>query len=129
MITAPAADVTVDLVRLFEGIAFLPEVELDRGVVSFEVGAEGRKNWLLDREQQDESARAAIGRLRLRDGRVSYDDPIVDTSIAAELIDPIRTGPAVARRIIGDRVQGERQVSRASPCRDRHGRYVAGIAR
>ena len=96
MIAAPAADVTVDLLPLLKGTLFLPEVELDRAIVSFEVGAEGRKNWLLDREQQDDGARAAIGRLRLRDGRVSYDDPITDTSITAEISTQPTSPPATA---------------------------------
>jgi uncharacterized protein involved in outer membrane biogenesis len=85
MLAAAAADVDVDLPRLFMGTLFLSEVELDRSIVYFEVGAEGRKNWLLDPKQQNEKSRAWIGRLRLREGRVSYDDPIVDTSIVAEL--------------------------------------------
>ena len=85
MLEAAGVDIDVDLPRLFAGTLFLPEVDLERPRVSFEVGADLRRNWLLDRDQQDELARAWIGRLRLREGRVTYDDPIQDTSIVAEL--------------------------------------------
>jgi uncharacterized protein involved in outer membrane biogenesis len=42
---AAVADIDVDLPRLFAGTLFLTEVELERSRVSFEVGAEERRNW------------------------------------------------------------------------------------
>jgi len=96
MIDAPGAFVSVDLPRLFAGTVFLAEVELERAAVFFEVAADGRKNWLLDREQRDEGARAAVGRLQLREGRVHYDDPTAGTSIVAEISTPA-TRPGTRR--------------------------------
>lgn len=85
MIAATAVDLSVDLPSLFAGRLFLPEVRLDRPVVFFERGADGRKNWLLDRDQQNEDARLSIGRLTLADGRVGYDDPPKNTSMVVEI--------------------------------------------
>jgi uncharacterized protein involved in outer membrane biogenesis len=96
MIEAQAVELSVDLPLLLRGALFLPEVQLDRPVVFFERGADGRKNWLLDQEQQDEDARISIGRLTLEDGRVGYDDPLQDTSIVAE-ISARHTGPATVQ--------------------------------
>ena len=85
MFAAPAVELTVDLPSLLLGTVSLPEVQVDSPVVFFERGSDGRKNWLLDREQHDEDARISIGRLTLDHGRVSYDDPLQKTSIAAEI--------------------------------------------
>jgi uncharacterized protein involved in outer membrane biogenesis len=96
MIAAPAVELSVDLPLFLRGRLFLSEVELDRPVVFFERSADGRKNWLLDQEQQDEDARISIGRLTLDNGRVGYDDPSHETSIVAE-ISTGHTGPAPAQ--------------------------------
>jgi uncharacterized protein involved in outer membrane biogenesis len=85
MIAATAVDLSIDLPRLLGGTLFLPDVRFDRPNVSFERGADGRRNWLLDRDQTNDNARAWVGRLTLVDGRISYDDPIQDTSILVEI--------------------------------------------
>jgi len=85
MIAAAAVDLSVDLPRLLGGTLLLPDVRFDRPIVSFERGADGRRNWLLDRDQTNDNARAWVGRLTLVDGRISYDDPIQDTSILVEI--------------------------------------------
>jgi len=54
-------------------------------VVYLEQGSGGRKNWLLDLNQQDEQARIRIDRLMLDQGRLGYDDAEQKTSIRAEL--------------------------------------------
>ena len=101
MIAASAVELSVDLPQLLGGKVFLPEVQLDSPVVFFERGADGRKNWLLDREQENEDARLLIGRLTLNRGRVGYGDPSRATSIVAE-ISTQRTGPANAQAGTGD---------------------------
>jgi AsmA protein len=60
-------------------------VRLVRPVVYLEQGGDGRKNWLLDLNQQDEEARIRIDRLMLDHGRIGYDDAGQKTSIRAEL--------------------------------------------
>jgi uncharacterized protein involved in outer membrane biogenesis len=85
MIAAAAVDLSVDLPRLLGGTLFLPDVQFDRPVVAFERGPDGRRNWLLDRDQTNDNARAWVGRLTFVDGRVSYDDPLHDTSIVIDI--------------------------------------------
>ena len=96
MIAASGVELSVDLPLLFTGNVFLPEVRLDSPVVFFERGADGRKNWLLDQEQQNEDARLSIGQLTLDRGRLGYEDTSQATSIVAE-ISTRDTGPAAAQ--------------------------------
>ncbi len=85
MVAADAVEVTIDLPQLLLRKIVLPEVRLLRPRVFLERGSGGRKNWLLDLQQQDEQARIRIGRLLLDQGRLGYDDVAQKTSIRAEL--------------------------------------------
>jgi uncharacterized protein involved in outer membrane biogenesis len=85
MFTADAVDITVDLPQLLRRKLVFPEVRLARPVVFLEQGADGRKSWLLDRQQQDESARILIDRLKLDEGTLGYDDAAHHTSIRSAL--------------------------------------------
>ncbi len=85
MVVADAVDVTVDLPQLLRRSIVLPEVRLVRPVVYLEQAGDGRKNWLLDLNQQDETARIRIDRLLLDHGTLGYDDVGQKTSIRAEL--------------------------------------------
>jgi AsmA protein len=85
MLTADAVDVTIHLPQLLARNIVLPEVRLERPVVFLEQAGDGRRNWLLDLEQQDETARIRIDRLSLDQGRLGYDDVAQKTSIRAEL--------------------------------------------
>ncbi len=85
MVSAAAATVTIDLPQLLLRNLVFPEVRLQRPVIFLEQSRDGRKNWLLDRKQQDESARIRIDRLRLDQGTLGYDDVARKTRIRAEL--------------------------------------------
>lgn len=85
MLTADAVDIAVDFPQLLRRQVAFPEVRLTRPVVFLEHGADGRKSWLLDRQQQDESARILIGRLALDGGTLGYDDLAHQTSIRSAL--------------------------------------------
>lgn len=85
MVAADAVDVALNLPQLLRGNIVLPEVRLLRPIVFLEQGSGGRKNWLLDANQQDEDARIRIDRLMLDHGRLGYDDAAQKTSIRAEL--------------------------------------------
>jgi len=61
------------------------EVHLDRAGVNLEKSQDGRKNWLLDRNQRDDKARVVIRRLAIRDGRIDYRDPALRTHLAARI--------------------------------------------
>jgi uncharacterized protein involved in outer membrane biogenesis len=85
MVAADAVEIAVDLPQLLVRNIVLPEVRLERPVVFLEQGSGGRKNWLLDLNQQDEEARIRIDRLTLDHGRLGYDDAAQKTSIRSEL--------------------------------------------
>lgn len=85
MVTAAGVAVTVDVPALFRRKLVFPQVTLDQANVHLERAADGRKSWLLDLQQQDESARAEIGRVVLNQGSLGYDDASQKTSIRAEL--------------------------------------------
>lgn len=85
MVAADAVEVAIDLPQLLRRNIVLPEVRLVRPVVFLEQGSGGRKNWLLDANQQDEQARIRIDRLLLDHGRLGYDDAAQKTSIRADL--------------------------------------------
>ena len=85
MVSADAVDLALDLSQLLRLNLVFPEVRLTRPVIFLEQGSDGRKNWLLDSDQQDEAARIRIDRLTLDQGRLGYDDVGQKTSVRLEL--------------------------------------------
>lgn len=85
MVSAEAVEITVDLPQLLRKKVVFPEVKLLQAVVFLEQGSEGRKSWLMDRQQQDEGAVVQIGRVTLQKGQIGYDDVAQKTSIRAQL--------------------------------------------
>jgi uncharacterized protein involved in outer membrane biogenesis len=85
MVAVEDAEFTIDLSELLRKRLAFPEVRLVQPVVFLEQAADGRKSWLLDREQSDESARIPIGRLTLDRGRLGYDDVKQKTSVLADI--------------------------------------------
>lgn len=85
MVAADAVEVSFSIPELFRRNYVLTEVTLDRAVVFLEQAADGRKNWLLDLQQQDEKARLRIERLTLQHAQLGYDDVAQKTSIRSEL--------------------------------------------
>lgn len=85
MVSADVVDVTIDLPQLLRRNVVFPEVSLERPVVFLEQSADGRKSWLLDLNQRDESAVVQIGRLGLDRGTVGFDDIANKTRIQAAL--------------------------------------------
>lgn len=85
MVAAESMEVTVDLAQLLRRNIVFREVRFVRPVIFLEQGTEGRRNWLLDMQQQDESARIQIVRLTLDQGTLGYDNAAQKTSIRATL--------------------------------------------
>ena len=85
MIAADTLQFTLDLPRLIRRQIVMPELHLGHATVFLEQGTGGRRNWLLDRNQQDEKARIEIVRLTIEQGKIDYDDPERETSIQAEV--------------------------------------------
>ena len=71
MFAVDEVEFSIDLYALMRKQLAFPEVRLTRPVVYLERAADGRKTWLLDREQVDEGARIPIGRLTLDRDRKS----------------------------------------------------------
>lgn len=85
MVTAEAFEVAIDLPQLLARNVVLPEVRLVRPVIFLEQGSEGRRNWLLDRAQQDEGAQVRVDHVIVDEGKLGYDDAAQKTHIRAEL--------------------------------------------
>ncbi len=85
MVAAEAVEIAIDLPQLLRQNIVFSEVWLKRPVIFLEQGVNGQKNWLLDLNQQDESARIRIDRLTLDHGTLGYDDAGQKTSIQSEL--------------------------------------------
>lgn len=94
MVTVKNVEASISLPQLLRKKIVLPEVRLARAVVSLEQSPDGRKNWLLDRKQQDEEARVTIGVLALAQGKLNYDDAKQKTHIQSEV--STRTSAAVS---------------------------------
>lgn len=74
MLTAESARFSVNLLALLQRRLVLPTVELSRPLLVLESAPDGRKSWLLDKSQSDETAVAEVGSLTLDDGQMSYVD-------------------------------------------------------
>ena len=85
MLGADQVELSIDVGQLLQQNLVFPEVLLRRPVVYLERGSAGRKNWLLDQDQQDDDARILIGRLTLDHGVIGFDDAQQKTRIRAEI--------------------------------------------
>ncbi len=81
MIAVGAASFELLLAPLLRGEIVLDQVRLSRASVNFEQGTDGRKNWLLDREQRDEATRVDVRRFAIRQGQIVYFDPMQKTDL------------------------------------------------
>ncbi|TXT40513.1 MAG: AsmA protein, partial [Comamonadaceae bacterium] len=89
LLTADEVSFAVNLTQLLPQFLsqkwLLTDLHLVRPNVSLELSADGRKNWLLDMNQQDDNAHVVIDRLTLDQGVLSFDDPLSQTHLRAEL--------------------------------------------
>ncbi|HEY3075504.1 MAG TPA: AsmA family protein [Burkholderiales bacterium] len=83
---ADAVEVSIELLPLLIGRVILPEVHLQRPIINLEIDEEGRKNWLMERDQQKEGgSRISILALTFDEARLRYADAIREISLDAEL--------------------------------------------
>lgn len=85
MLTADEVEFSLGLPELLKRHFAVYDIRLVRPVVNLQVSPDGRKNWLLDKEQKDESSRVQIGRLTLDHGQVSFDDPRQKTHVSVDV--------------------------------------------
>jgi AsmA protein len=86
LLNADAIEATISVLPLFIGRVVLPEVHLEGAEVALERDAEGRRNWILqEEEQRHEKSRFFIKLLTLDDGHLIWDDAMTDTRIEADL--------------------------------------------
>jgi uncharacterized protein involved in outer membrane biogenesis len=127
MFTVKRIDGGINLLQLFKRHYLVSGVTLTQPVVSLEVSRDGRKNWLLDRNQQDENAQVKIGRIALDDGQISYTDAKQNTRILATLStrQTVSAGTTAANIVFS--AEGKIQGGAANCQRQR--RHRAGIER
>ncbi|MEO6146374.1 MAG: AsmA family protein, partial [Sulfuriferula sp.] len=85
MFNIKRVDGGIRLPDLFEHQFRLSTVKLTQPKLFLEQSPDGRKNWLLDRNQTDESAQVKIDRIVLDNGHLTYLDPAQKTQIQAML--------------------------------------------
>ena len=88
MLKVDQIDIILNLAELLHQRLAVPPVHLVPPTVFLERTAEGRKTWLLGRDQKDESAHTSIERLTLDDGRLGYADALQKTSIRINVSTP-----------------------------------------
>ncbi len=85
MLTAQGVAVDIDLSQLLRRKVVFPEVRVAQADISLERSREGRKSWLLDLGQTDETARIDLGQVSIERGTVGFEDPSQETSLHATL--------------------------------------------
>ena len=86
MFQADAVEVSVELLPLLAGRVVLPEVHLQRPVIDLEIDEDGRKNWLLERDQHKEGgSRISIKALTFDDAQLTYTDDLRDIDLVSHL--------------------------------------------
>lgn len=100
MVAADAVEITIDFPQLLRRNIVLHEVRLQRPTVYLEQGSDGRKNWLLDVNQQDEEMRMRVDLLTLDQGTLGYDDAAEKTSIRSSLSTRNQSGIDTASGVV-----------------------------
>lgn len=87
LFSADVVEASIAFLPLLRGRVVLPDVYLERPSLNLEQDAEGRKNWILEKdpEKQKEESRLHVQRLILDEGRVKYDDAGRDINVEADL--------------------------------------------
>jgi AsmA protein len=88
MLRADVVEASIELLPLFYGQVYIPEVHLVRPELNLEVAGDERKNWILERDQKPKKNRPSrfhIQALTFDEARLKYDDAIRDISVEAQL--------------------------------------------
>jgi uncharacterized protein involved in outer membrane biogenesis len=87
LLSADAIEASISVFPLLAGRVVLPEVHLQGAELSLEQDAEGRKNWILkqDPEEQKDESRVFIKLLTVDEGRLHWEDAWREHSFVADL--------------------------------------------
>ncbi len=89
MLEAERIALTINLADLLKGDLVLPQVELSRPWVLLEFSADGRRNWILERNQKRSDDPPVIERLTVDSGTFVYRNPAHATDLTvASATDP-----------------------------------------
>ncbi|HEU4458639.1 MAG TPA: AsmA family protein [Methylibium sp.] len=100
MLAARHVEADIALLPLLRGQLVVPRAKAVEPDLWLEAAPDGRKNWLLDRKQSDDTAsrKPVIGNVELDRGVVAYAEPAKDTEVRVEL----GTVQVDARRLAGE---------------------------
>jgi AsmA protein len=88
MLTADAIEAEVELLPLFYGQVVVPDVHLVHPRLDLELTADGRRNWILERDQKPKTNRPSrihVQTVTLDQGELRYEDATRDIAIEARL--------------------------------------------
>ncbi|HEX6155392.1 MAG TPA: AsmA family protein [Burkholderiales bacterium] len=87
LLNAEAVEASISVLPLFAGKVVLPEVHLQGAELSLEQDAEGRKNWILKEEpdEQKKESRLFIKLLTVTEGRLRWEDGWREHSFVADI--------------------------------------------
>jgi uncharacterized protein involved in outer membrane biogenesis len=87
LISADAIEASISVLPLFAGRLVLPEVHLEGAELALEQDADGRKNWILkeEPEEQKKESRLHVQLLTVKEGRLRWEDAYREHSFVADL--------------------------------------------
>jgi AsmA protein len=100
MVTLDEVDFSLDIPALLRRKIHVPDVRLNQPAVDLEINGQGQKNWLLDKQQSDESTSIPIDRISVKQGRITFDDAREATRIRTDFSTPTANGQAGSAGIV-----------------------------
>jgi len=86
LLNAEAIEASISVLPLFVGRVVLPEVHLQGAELSLEQDADGRKNWIMEKEAEPkEESRFFVKLLTVDQGRLRWEDEWREHSFTADL--------------------------------------------
>jgi uncharacterized protein involved in outer membrane biogenesis len=87
LLSADAIEASISVLPLLTGRVVLPEVHLQGAELSLEQDADGRKNWILkdEPEEQKKESRVHVRQLTVDEGRLRWEDAWREHSFVADL--------------------------------------------
>jgi AsmA protein len=87
LLSADAIEASISVLPLFAGRVVLPEVHLEGAELSLEQDVDGRKNWILkeEPEEQKKESRVHVKQLTVDEGRLRWEDAWREHSFFADL--------------------------------------------